>query len=263
MQTMVRLRAARYLALLMVSTVAIPYLACGALAARPSESVVQTVVVFPLDDATTAGNPEVVADLDAFLGEGLAVCERYRVVTYSERLPAIQRLVAMQPEKKADTVGPFSTDPVAIRRAAMLGKAMAADLLVVGALNKYAFDEEKATAEVTVGIDVLDGPTGNIIEAIAVTGRANKPAASATATEASIAAEAVNDAGRKIIEEITGEEYRDPGEMRAALHGKKKSKKSWIPMLLLSIGVGLLLGGSGGGGGSESTPDSPPDPPLF
>jgi chaperonin GroEL len=64
----------------------------------------------------------------------------------------------------------------------------------------------------------------------------------------------------RIISEITGEPYQTPGEPVAKV--RKSNKKSWIPVLLLSLGVGLLLGGSGGGGDAATPTDTPPPIPF-
>ena len=261
MQLMVRLRAAKYLTMLIISLMIVPYLGCGVLAANSNKEV-QTLVLFPLDDSIkSTASPKVVAALDGFLEEALSSYKGYRVVAYEERLPAIQRLVAMQPEKKPDTVGPFSTDSVAVSHAAMLGKAIASDLVVIGNVSKYLYDETAGTTEITASIELLDGATGKSIRPIMVSGRAAKAAGVDTANEAYLSSEAVKDAGRKIYEDITGEKYTEPDKNAAS--GNKGKKKSWIPMLLLSLGVGLLLSGGSGGSSSGSTgPENPPPPPL-
>ena len=265
MEVMARLRSAKYTAWLLLSIFVVPYISCGAAAAQRSDATVQTVVLFPLDDLTGNTNSRIAAELDAFLRESLAAYHGYKVVVYSDRLPAVQRLVAMQPDKTSATEGPFSTDSVAISRASMLGQAMSADLVIVGSVKEYAFAAQEGTAKIAAEVEVLQGDTGRSIMTAKVTGQAVKPADAEGVSEARLASEAVRDAGGKIFREITGEEYTEPAKPKIA-GAKEKKRKSWVPMLLLSLGLGLLLGGSGGstsssGGSSASGLDNPPNPP--
>ena len=269
MHTMVRLRTAKWLVWFVVITTAIPYMASGALAATKSgEMRPQSIVIFPLSKAAEVTRSQLVAELNAFLVQGLASCRGYSAVEYTERLPTAQRLVAMQPDKKSAATSLFSPDSAGVARAAVLAKAMAADLFLVGSVDNYEFKED--VAKVTATIQVADAKTGKVVQTIAVTGRGTKPSATASVAESSIASEAVKDAGRKIIEQITGQEYREARQVKPVqIVSKKSSKKSWIPLLLLSVGVGLLLGGSGGGDGSggggnggDSGLEPPPSPPF-
>lgn len=253
MKMMVRLRAARCLAVLLAGIVAIPYLSCGAFAAQTKGNLSQTVVFFPLGKAAGVAKTSVVDELNTFLEESLTANNGYEVIVYSERLPAIQRLLAMQPEKKDITSGPFTPDAAGISRAAALGKTMSADLLVLGAVNQYVFDSNTSMAQVTVSVEVVDGVTGRSILPITVTGRADKPANGLSASEINIASEAVKDAGRKIVEEVTGKKTVEPVQ-KAEVNSKKKSS---LPWLLLALVFGAVLGG--GGGGSASSGDGDPD----
>ncbi len=267
MGMMVRLRALKCLAWLVASITAVPYLSVAALAARRENVPVQSMVLFPMDTDDNVANTQIAADLNAFLGDGFSAQRKYRVVLYSERLPAVQRLVSLQPDKKAITAGPFSTDSVALGRAVALGKVMLADMLVVGSVDRYEFNQDRGTALITVKAQVLDAKTGKPVPPrIVVTGSAVKPADMEGVNQATIRQEAVKDAGRKLIKEITGEEYQAPATP-VIVTKKKSSKKSWITMLLLSLGVGLLLGGSGGGTSDGGTAPNggtePPPPPPF
>jgi len=269
MQTIIRTRAAKWLAWFLVSAIIVPYMRSGALAASQPEGIgPQNVVLFPLDKAAAVTKSQIVTELNTFLRQGLASCRKYSVIEYTERLPAIQRLVAMQPEKKSAISGPFPPDQAGITHAAALAETMSADLFLVGSVEKYTFADREGVAEVTATIQVVDAKTAKIVQTIAVTGRGTKPSATASVAELRIASEAVKDAGRKIVEQITGEEYREPQQPQTIpVVSKKSSKKSWIPLLLLSLVAGLLLGGLGGGdggGGGNVTPDTetPPPPPF-
>jgi len=269
MRMMVRHKAARCLAWVLASSIAIPYLGAGALAAQSDGDATQTMVLFPLEKSAGVTNAQVAPDLDTFLRDGLAASGRYRVVAYSERLPAVQRLVALQPDKKAAAAGPFSTDAPATGRAIMLANAMSADLLLVGSVSKYSFNERTGIAEVTVVVAVLDAKTRKAVYPSAeFVGVASKAPSAEGIVERDLASQAVKDTGRKIITKITGVEYREPVQAPTLVVKAKKSRQSWLPVLLLSLGIGVLLGGSGGSGGTSTPtnggaggPDSPPAPP--
>jgi hypothetical protein len=264
------LRRAKWLVWVLVGTTLMPYFATGALAASEARTR-QTLVLFPLAAEGSTIQSEVATELTSFISRGLTSSKQYTVVEYNVRLPVIQRLIQMQPEKRSATIGPFSDDEESVEKAAMLAKSMSADLFIVGSVD-YSFSEKDEVAQVTTSLQLVDAKTGKKIDTIAVTGRATKPSATAAVSEATIASEAVKDAGRKIVKAITGEEYKDsPLAMQPVTPTirEKNSKKGWLPLLLLSLGIGLLLGGgngdNGGGdssGGSTGGVDVPPPPPF-
>lgn len=270
MQTMVKLRAYRKIAWMMITIAAAPYLSAGAWAAERVISAPQSIVVFPLDAGAAVTDSRIVSELNAFLKDGLAANPRYRSVTFSERLPAVQRLVLLQSDKKTATQGPFATDAAAIGRAGMLAKAMSADVYVVGSIDRYAFDASVGTADVSGKAKLYDGRTGRFIREVPFQSHAVKPASETGASETKVRSAAVNDAGRKLVKGITGDEYQEPRPVTTTMVAAEKSSKksSWIPALLLALGVGVLLGGSGGGsssgGGTTSAAgvDNPPPPPF-
>ena len=268
MQTIVKLRAYRYLAWLMISIVATPYLSSGAWAAQRGQSVPQAVVVFPLDSGAAVADSKVVPELSAFLRDGLSVSPRYRVVAFSERLPAVQRLVSLQPDKRTATQGPFATDDAAVGRAVMLAKTMSADVLLVGVVDKYEFNSGAGTADVAGKIRLFDGRTGRSLKEVPFQGHGVKPAGETGVSEARVRNAAVEDAGRNLVKGITGDEYQQPKPIQTTIvKAGKSNRASWIPALLISLGVGLLLGGSGGSSGGGTAPatggtDNPPPPPT-
>lgn len=265
---MIRLRTARRLAWLLVSAIAIPNLSVAAMAApKPAAApAARSVVVFPMERADSVSNAQVGEDLNLLLRDALSTYPGYRVVIYSERLPAIQRLVAMQPDKKSLIGGPFTTDTAGIDRAVTLGRSMSADLVVVGTIQRYMFNDTAGTADVTVEAQLVDGTTGKTVQTLVVTGRGvGKTTRTEGVSEAVVQRDAVKDAVRKMMKAITGEEYREPVQSAPVVVQSKNSKKNlWLPAVLLSLGVGLLLSGSGGHsagpadtGGTELPPAKP------
>ncbi len=268
MEIMVRLRTARRLAWLLVTVIAVPYLSVAALAApKVAPPTPRSVVVFPMESAGGVSNPRVAEDLNTQLRDALSTYPGYRVVIYSERLPAVQRLVAMQPDKKSLLSGPFTPDEAGIQKAMSLGKSMSADLLVVGTVEKYVFNGAAGTADVTLNAQLIDATTGKTVQNVTVTGRGvGKTTKMEGVSESSVARDAVRDTVRKFMKAVTGVDYKEPVQGAAVVMESGKKKQSWLPMLLLSLGVGLLLGGSGGHSSSGSTGgdpiDNPPPPPL-
>lgn len=266
MYTMCKFRSARSLAWLLVSIVAMPYLASGAAAATIGGAVTQSVVVFPIDAAEGTAVRQVASDLTEYLGNGLSASSRYQVVSYSDRLPAIQRLVTLQPDKKAASTGPFSVDANSVSNAVMLAKSMSADVLIVGSVNEYKVSENPAAADVKGSVEVIDGKTGKSLRTIALEGHAVNPVGTEGVNEARLRRDAVRDAGNRVIRQMTGMDYQEPvASQIPVVTAKKKSKTSWIPLLLLSLGAGLLLGNSGGsdnGGTPDDGFEPPPDPPA-
>lgn len=264
---MMRLRSARWIAWFVSVVVLIPYAGGAAAAAQAASTYTQTIVVFPMDMGTGVTNSRVGAAFTSFLMDALSAQGRYRVIAYSDRLPAVQRLLAMQPEKTGQVSGPFSGDEAAVSRALVIAKAMSADLFVVGSVTAYSFDSAGGTVDVTVDVQVIDGKTGATVSDMRnVKGHAAKAAGTTSVSEENLMRQAVKDAGRKVVETVTGQPYSEetrPAPAVAVVTQKKSNKKSWIPMLLLSLGVGLLLGG---GGGSDTPADDglepPPPPPL-
>ena len=254
----------------MISIVAVPYLSSAAMAAQRGASSPQSIVLFPLDAGAAVTDSKVVPELNAFLRDGLSVSQRYRAVAFSERLPAVQRLVSLQPDKKTATQGPFASDEAAVGRAVMLTKAMSADILVVGSVDRYRFDSGTGTADIAGKAKLFDGRTGRPLREIPFEGHAVRPAGETGVNEAKVRNAAIEDAGRKLIKGITGDEYQAPRPIQTTIvKAQKSSKKLWIPALLISLGVGLLLSGSrgsdgsGGGGTVPATDgDTPPPPPV-
>ena len=262
---MVRLKSARWVATMLVGIISIPYLGSAAVAAEKISinPIAQTVLLFPFDKA--AGAKQAVAtEMDQFLLDGLSANRKFNVVRYSDRLPSVQRAIVMQPEKKSGEEGNFSMDASAISRAVEIGKATSADMIIIGSYDKYQYTRDNGAVEIAATLKLVDTKNGKTIRTISATGRGNKPSPNAPGNEQSIASEAVKDAGRNIIEQITGRPYNDitPRATEQTVI-EKKSKINWLPFLLLSLGVGLALGGSGGGttGGSSGI-DNPPAPPY-
>ncbi len=268
MDIMVRLRKARRIAWLLLTAISVPYLSVAAVAApKLAAPAPKSVVIFPMETAEGVSNVQAASDLNILLKNALSSSPNYQVVVYSDRLPAVQRLIAMQPDKKVLASGPFTPDEAGIEKALTLGRAMSADLVLVAVVQKYTFNDKLGTADITVDGQLVDAETGKPVQKLAITGRGVGKAKTATEgiSEAVVQRDAVKDVVRKIMKAITGQDYVEA--VQAATIEPKGKKKSFLPVLLLSLGLGLLLGGSGGGGSSPANTgggvDPPPPPPTL
>jgi len=266
---MMRFRSIRWVAWTLTVLFAVPYLGSAAVAASPKDTLRQTAVLFPvdnmvLDSPDTAKAAKASEQLTALLQKGFAGYPKYFTMPYSDRLPFIQRIANTESDGKKLIAGPFSGDPDAMKRAVALAKSASVDVAIVGTLDFYKFDPAKGEASITATLQVVDVKTGKSSDTT-VTGRAAR-GTDGSATESTLVADAVRDAGKKIMEQVTGGKYDATQQDQPTVivpAEKKKSKKSWLPMLLLSLGVGLLLGGSGGSDGPGGGPEGPPDFPSF
>jgi hypothetical protein len=262
MDIMERLRKARRMAWLLLSAITVPYLSVAAVAApKVAATAPKSVVIFPMETAEGVANVQVASDLNILLRDALASSPKYQVVVYSERLPAVQRLVAMQPDKKGLTSGPFTPDAAGIEKAVTLGRAMSADLVLVGVVQKYSFNDKTGTVDITVSALLVDGNTGKTVQQLPIVGRGVGKAKTATegVSEAVVQRDAVKDVVRKVMKAITGQDYQEAVQT-ATIVQKGGKKKSSLSVLLLAVGLGLLLGGSGGGSSPATTGGTDPPP---
>lgn len=259
MRIMVRLRLVKCMAWLTASALLIPYAATGAAAAQKVTPAAQTVIVFPLDNSAGTASAQIADELTSVVRGGLATQAAYRVVGYSERLPAVAKMVRLDPEKSQSISGPFYSDRKSIGNAVALGKAMSADLVVVGVLEKYSVSD-KGVCELGATVELVDVNTGKTVRTVVVTGHSGTAIAGA---KPSIDAEAVADTGQKIVSGIVGTDYevaKNPAA-QPKIEGKKSSNKSWVTVLLIAVGIALLAGHHSGGD-SSSNGDNPPAPPF-
>lgn len=269
MRTMVRLRCVRWIAWAIVVQFALPYMSSAALAASSREVLRQTAVIFPagsmeMDSPNAAKAAKAADQLTDLLQRGFAGYPKYLTVNYSERLPSVQKMISTDPESKKVIAGPFAGDPDAMKRALTIAKATSADVAITSTLDFYKFDAGKGEVAITATVHVVDVKSGKSYDTT-VTGRAAGTGGE-DAAEGVLAEGAVRDAGMKLMEQITGGQY-DAAQQGTVVvaSAEKRSKKNWLPMLLLSLGVGLLLSSSGGSSdsGTSNGADPPPNPPSF
>lgn len=256
MELMVKLRTARFLSRVLAIAILMPYLATGAFAAK-AVTPARTVLVFPLDNLAGDASARVAEELGNYIKSGIDASGVYRVVSYSEELPGIDRIVRMQPEKKAVLAGPFYGDAAAVSNAVSVGRELSADLMLVGSLDKCEMSGSNVS-QVVATVQLVDAQTGKNLKTVQVTGRAQKGGAGSSPTTA------VQDAGHKIVDGLVGYNYQDTATAQENPIPKKHSTAaSWLGVLAFSVGVGLLVGNShshhsgSSSGGSDNPPPSP------
>jgi len=232
-----------------------PYMCMPAGAKTVATPLQQTMVVFPMDNSAGEAGVQVAEDLTAFIRGGLAAHPTYEVLTYSQRIPTIQRLVKLEPEKNQVLDGPFHTDRTAIANAVALAKAMSAQLIVVGSVDRYVVSDQ-GVADLVSTVEVIDVATGKTIRTVVVTGKSGRAPAGSSLAQAPIATQAIADVGAKIVSGIIGS--TEPTQQAVNTQTKKKKNYTWLAAVLLAVGIAVVSGSHGSNSSSEPGPPNPP-----
>lgn len=208
-----------------------------------------TLVIFP------AQNPQnvdagVVERVNDGLRGGLMASDIYSVVDWSKKSPPILRARSELRLAEDDLQEPFDLD-----KATKLGAELGCDLVMVGSIEEYKFDEEKNQVELGILVQLVEPTTSQLVRATRVTGVGGDPLGKGH-DESQMALTAADDA---IAQAVSGLMPR-PGEGPEAQPTVKKKKNTWIYVLLLG-GLVAALSGSGGGGGVDAGDGPPPPPP--
>lgn len=268
---MIRIRRMRLTQAVAVLLVLAMYVAPGiggaaAMAAPKAPPAVKpTVVVFPFDTQSVNASETLGADIAASVKATLGASGKYDVITYSERLPSIQRAVAEQVVKKEDVGGPFGTEKSQKDRAVRIAELMGVNVAVVGTVDDYKLDSTKNVAELTATVQIIDMSNKSVLNTLAVTGKS--PDNPKSTAEAELVALAAGDMVTKIAAGMLPEGTQiikvngntGPAPVTVPATPKKKSK-SWLLALLLGVGLAVAAGGGGGGGSNDGGGDPPPPP---
>lgn len=266
MHKTIGMKSIRVVAYILVLVMVAPCIAFSNEAETTPVPVKQSILVFPSDDTMGAGS-SIVEHIQSFVTQGLSESGGFSAFEYSSRLPSVARLKATEPEKKIQPNGPFSIDNAAMQNAVAISKSMNVDLALVGEISKYMIDQD-GVVKITVTAQLLDVGTGKVLQTIAAYG--NSKPSSEIYTEEGRINDASVDVGKKIIEAITGEEYKTPVMLmnegatepitKAPIITKKKNKIPIWMWVAAAAGIGLLLSSSNDG--DDEDPEGPPDPPL-
>lgn len=228
-----------------------------------AQAIKKQVLVFPFDTAAisqpfSAELGEVLTDkaMSRFLAAG-----SFTVTAYRKSLPTIVRLNSDQQLTETDISAPFAED---VRKAVKVGKAAMYDLVFVGSIDEYTYDEAKKEASVTASGRLVEVETGKILKSatVSATGSGN-----ASAKEDERASTAARNAGDKVMTDVVPmmaapvqqPTSTKPIDKPSVEKKKKKGGGQWLwGLLAVGLGLGLGLSGRSGGGSLDSGPPAPP-----
>ena len=153
-------------------------------------------------------------------------------------------------------IAPFAEDN---RKAVKVGKAVGYELVCIGSLDDYQYNETDKQVTVTVSGRILVVETGQVLKNVVLS------ASSAKGGEKSKEEDLNMDAARQCSEKLMAQLVPVGGAVVVqpikTTTTKKKRNNDWV-WGLLAIGLGLGIGLSGGGSGGGSGIENPPGPPL-
>lgn len=210
----------------------------------------ETLVIFPLQNPQNVDSA-VVDRINSGLRDGLVASGMYSVTDWSKKSPPIQRALAEFRLAEDDLQEPFDLD-----KATKLGAELGCDLVLVGSIEEYAYDEAKKQVELGILVQLVEPTTARLVRATRVTGVGADPLNKGY-TESEMAMSAADDG---LSQAIAGLMPR-PGETTEDQPAvKKKKKNTWLYVLLLG-GLIAALSDSGGDGGVDAGDGPPPPPP--
>jgi hypothetical protein len=218
----------------------------------------KTLLLFPFDvPSTTATNAE---ELSALLTDAAAsrliASNQYTVTTYYRAWAPVARLHNDQQLTESDVIPPYAEDN---RKALKIAKAVGYEMVCIGSLDEYQYNESDKQVTVTVSGRILNVETGQVIKNVSLS------ATSAKGGERSKEEELNLDAARQGSEKLMAQLAPIGGAVVQTtpvkpITEKKKRNNDWL-WGLLAIGLGLGIGLSGGGGSGGSGIEGPPAPP--
>lgn len=219
----------------------------------------KTVLVFPFDvPSTLAPNAEELSNLLTELASSRLIASgQYSVTTYYRMWPPVARLHNDQQLGEADVIPPFAEDN---RKALKIGRLVGYDMVCVGSVDDYQYDEAQKQVTLTVSARLMTVETGQVVKNVTL--EASSPAGGAQAKEEEQNLAAGRSAMEKIMAQLApvGAVVTTPIETQKPTAKKKRGGSDWVwALLLVGLGVGLGLSSSGGGsGGGIETPPPPP-----
>jgi hypothetical protein len=200
----------------------------------------KSILVFPFDNSAQVA-PEFLEsvqtlgqDTQLSLQTSLSAKGTCRALAFSERLPSVQRAVQEGTLKKEDLKGPFGLEKDATLLALKLAREVAADLMLVGA---------------------IDVRTGEVVKNVGLTGKTPEGTKSTSATD--LISQAAADAVSKLAAEIAPPAGAAPAVVPPVR--KKSSSRKTLLYLLLAAAAGIAI--SNAGDGTAPVDDQPPPPP--
>jgi len=225
---------------------------------RERETPRRTLLLFPFDftGASVDNASEVIMLLTDVARSRLLASRQYGVIQFYRTLPTVARLHNEQQLTDSDVTPPFAEDNL---KAVKIAKLADYELVFVGSIDSYTFNEANRQVEVTVSGRLVEvdpnAAAGKVLKSATLTAAS---AQGGQAAESERALDAARSAGEKLMTQLVptvappevtpGEpkpKPRQPGE-----EGKKKKRTEWWwGLAAVAIGVGIGLISSGGHGG--------------
>lgn len=235
----------------------------SAQATNLSQASRKTLLVFPFD--VTGGNVPGPADVSVLLTDvarsRLIASDMYTVIAFYKSLAPVARLHNDQKLSDADIAGPFAEDNV---KAVKIAKEVGYDMVFVGSLDDYQYNETEKEATVTISARLINVADGKILRSATLSAPSTKGGVEKEPEEALQAARAASDKlmaqmvpASSIVRPVTP---TPPMKRTQAQAPGRRRNNTGILLGLLAVAIGLGIGLSSGGGGGGGT-DGPPAPP--
>lgn len=189
---------ARILALVLVVAMYVaPGTAWAKKRAPASVQLKATVLIFPMDQTADKAPAGLGREMASVMKDVIGAVPGYVGIMFSERLPSVARGLQEGSLRKADVSGSFTGGKSV---AGKIAKDMHTDLYLIGSIDECSADVKKQSAQVTLSAQLVDSANGDVIKAVAVTGRS--PEGKTMAMESDLAALAAGNAVAKAIGEL-------------------------------------------------------------
>lgn len=217
----------------------------------------KTALVFPFDvPSTMASNAEELSSLLTDVAASRLVASgTYAVTTFYKAWPPVARLHNDQQLGEADVVAPFAEDN---RKGLKIGKLVGYDVVCVGSVDDYQYDESGKQVTLTVSARLLSVETGQVLKNVTLSASSSKGGEKAKEEELNL------EAGRQAMDKLMSQlaplsAVPTVVEAPKPTVAKKKRNNDWLwGLLAIGLGLGIGLSGGGGGGGGIDTPPPPP-----
>jgi len=224
-----------------------------------AQALKKTILVFPVDVPSTSGpNTAEVSDIITdVVTSRLILSGTYSVTAFHKNLPPVARLRNDQRLLDVDVAPPFAEDN---RKSIKIAKLIGYDVVFVGSMDEYQYDEAKKQVSVTLSGRLIESESGKVTKSVSLS--ATSPEGGA-AKEDEKAVAAGRAAAEKLMAQVTpgvGAATQPGAQTQTPTTHKKSKGGGWLVALLL-VGLGIGLGLSKGGGGGGSGLDLPPGPP--
>lgn len=199
------------------------------------------VLVVPLENKTQTGGDELAARVTDAVKMALEGSGRAAVVAASESSPSAKRAVEQERTLSAEDLRP----PWDAEKARRVGRALGADVALMGTIEEYSFDEAAKRVTIALSIQRIDVNSEQAPVSIGVTGRsADRPRP--PAKEGTLMAEALDDVAVKVAEAVVGGGAVAKVAEKPKAPRKSRTRKWLLPLLAVAAAIAIFSGDHGG-----------------